>query len=173
MKRDNCNELLKLTDAIEPGFWAPLENISKEFLNHSFALHKMTIGQIALHCSAWASYFIAEEKPWEVQKWTCRPVEYPLTLDVVNQSIKEGFLAIKNKLNSIDDEILEIENKEKGKGYIIYRLLIHFMAHGNQMAYLRQLLEPDWDFGSHFGDSASAIINTKYSTMRDIDVRGF
>ena len=32
------------------------------------------------------------------------------------------------------------------------------------MSYLRQLLDPEWEFGGHFGDMASAIIKTKYST---------
>lgn len=171
----HCLELLETIKTMEKGLNAPLENISQEHLNYVFADHKMTIGQIAIHCTAWAEYFMAGEnkKPWELEKWTCRPCEYPLTLDFVYSVVKSGFDAIRKKLESINDDILEIENGKKGPGYIICRLQLHALAHSNQMAYLRQLLEPSWEFGSHFGDMATAYIQLGYSTDRDISVRGF
>ncbi len=172
----NCKELFDLSFTMEKGLRAPLEGISEKNLNHSFASHKMTIGQICIHCTGWAQYFMADEgeKPFELTKWTARPVEYPLTLEDVNQSITDGFAAVREILSTQNDDLLEItDDKKKGKGYIIYRLMVHALAHSNQMAYLRQLLDPEWEFDGHFGDMASAIIRTKYSTERDLNIQGF
>lgn len=172
----NCNELLELTYVMKTGLRAPLEGITQEHLNHSFAQHKMTIGQIAVHCTGWAQYFMAEEdnKPFELAKWTAKPMEYPLSLTDVNQTIEDGFAAVRHILQTQNDDLLEItEEGKKGKGYIIYRLMIHALTHSNQMAYLRQLLDVEWEFGGHFGDMASAIIRTKYFTERDLNIGGF
>lgn len=172
----NCKELYDLSLTMEKGLRAPLEGISDEILNHSFASHKMTIGQISIHCTGWAQYFMADEgnKPFELAKWTAKPVEYPLTLSEVNQTITDGFTAVREILTTQNDDLLEVtDDGKKGRGYIIYRLMVHTLAHSNQMAYLRQLLEPEWEFGSHFGDMASAIIRTKYSTERDLNIQGF
>ncbi|MHA2091265.1 MAG: hypothetical protein ACW98K_10430 [Candidatus Kariarchaeaceae archaeon] len=173
--RKFCDELLSILDTMEFGLRAPLENITEDHLNHVFASHKMTIGQIAIHCTAWAEYFMADDnnKPWKVQQWTCRPCTYPLTFEFVDDTINRGFAAIRDKLLSIDDAGLEIIDGEKGPGYIIYRLQQHILAHSNQMAYLRQLLDSNWDFGTHFGDMASALIKLSYSTSRDHAIPGF
>ncbi len=174
--KKNCEELLELTYVMEAGLRAPLDGIREEHLNYSFASHKMTIGQIAVHCTGWAQYFMADDdhKPFELANWTARPMVYPLTLIDVNQAIDNGFAAVREILITQNDEILEItEDGNKGKGYIIYRLMIHALTHSNQMAYLRQLLDPEWEFGGHFGDMASAIISAKYSTERDSNVQGF
>lgn len=176
VSKKNCDELLELTYVMEAGLRSPLNGILEEHLNHSFASHKMTIGQIAVHCTGWAQYFMAEEdsKPFELAKWTAKPMEYPLTLRDVNQAIDEGFVAMRKILTTQNDDILEItRDGKKGKGYIIYRLMIHALTHSNQMAYLRQLLDPLWEFGGHFGDMASAIIRTKYYTARDLSIQGF
>ena len=173
---ENCIELLELSKIMERGLWAPLEGISNEHLNFTIASHKMSIGQIAIHSTAWARYFLSakDAKPWNIVKWTCKPVEYPLTLSIVNNIFDDGFKAIRDVLLSIDDNLLEIaEDGDKGHGYIIYRLLIHTIAHGNQMAYLRQGLDPDWEFGSHFGDMATAVIAMKYHTDKDLRIGGF
>lgn len=172
----NCMELLILSKVMEKGLWAPLGGISEEHLNYSLAPHKMSIGQIAIHSTAWARYFLSpkDDKPWEITKWTCRPVDYPLTLSKVKEIFNDGFKAIQDDLSSIDDDLLEVDvHGEKGHGYIIYRLLIHVIAHGNQMAYLRQGLDPEWKYGTHFGDMATAVIAMKYRTDRDLSIGGF
>ncbi|MHA2249507.1 MAG: hypothetical protein ACXAD7_04045 [Candidatus Kariarchaeaceae archaeon] len=173
--RKYCNELLEVINVIENGLRAPLENISQITLNHVFAPHKMTIGQLAVHCTAWGQYFMADEdnKPWEVEKWTCIPCEYPLTLQFVNQVMSNGFNAMRDKLNSIDDSKLDLHNGERGPGYILCRLQLHALSHANQMAYLRQLLDPEWVWGGWFGDMASAYIKMSYHTDRDLQVPGF
>jgi len=174
--RTHCNEFLDLLSIMEDGFRSPLDGISQDHLNHVFAEHKMTIGQIAVHHAAWAEYFMApyNEKPWDVVKWTCRPCEYPLNMKFVNSVIDNGFMAIRNKLESINDELLEIDQEgNKGPGYIVYRLQMHAIAHSNQMSYLRQLLDPEWQFGSHFGDMATALIGLSYKTTRDLRIQGF
>ncbi len=169
----HCQELHDLSFVIEKGLKTPLEEISNTHLNHSPSPHKMSIGQLAIHCMGWAQYFLADEK-WEPEKWTCVKVDYPLTLNAVLAEVDKGFEAIRTTLQQSNDQLLEVNsNGEKGHGYIIYRLLIHAMCHANQMAYLRQTLEPDWTFGTHFGDMASAVIVTKYHTTRDLAVPGF
>jgi len=169
----HATELHELSFVIERGLRAPLEGISEELLNFTPALNKMTIGQLALHCTGWAEYFLAEEK-WEAVKWTCVEAEYPLQLQNVKVQIERGFNSIRTVLETTTDEELEITSDgKKGHGYIIYRLLIHAMVHANQMAYIRQIKEPDWGFGSHFGDMATAVIATKYSTSRDLSIPGF
>lgn len=169
-------ELQKLTTSIEKSFRAAIEGVTELQLNHVFAPHKMTIGQLAIHCTAWASYFLAPEdnKPWKVEKWTCKPISYPITTKELNTTIDEGFQSIRDVINETSDAELEIQkNGSKGHGYIIYRLLIHAMVHANQIAYLRQLLDENWDYASHFGNAASAIIATDYITTRDLTVQGF
>ncbi len=173
MKRDNCDELLQLTDTIEDGIKVTLEGITGEVLNFSPADNKMSIGQLAIHCYAWAQYFLADTKPWEPVKWTCMPVEYPLTVDMVMAVIDDGLKSIRSKLTEIDDDKLELVDGKKGPGYIIYRLLIHSMVHSNQMAYIRQIKDKEWKFGSHFGDMATAIIGLKYHTDKDTSIFGF
>ena len=168
----NCRELFDLTFPIERGLRAPLEGIDQETLNYSTAPHKMSIGQLAVHCMGWAQYFLSEKK-WKPVKWTCIEVNYPLTLEQVNQVISAGFKKIRDTLRSISDAELEVKNGKKGPGYIIYRLLIHAMVHANQMAYLCQSKNLEWEFGSHFGDMASAIIATRYHTSRDFEIGGF
>ncbi|MCE7737082.1 MAG: hypothetical protein GPJ54_19505 [Candidatus Heimdallarchaeota archaeon] len=174
--KKNCEELLKLTYVMEAGLRAPLDGISEEHLNYSFASHKMTIGQIAVHCTGWAQYFMGDDddKPFELAKWTAKPMKYPLILTDVSRAIDDGFAAVRKILTTQNDDILEItRDGKKGKGYIIYRLMIHALTHSNQMAYLRQLLDNEWEFGGHFGDMASAIIKTNYTTERDLNVQGF
>lgn len=174
---DNTVRILSIVPVFKAGLLASLENITENHLNHVFADHKMTIGQIAVHCTAWARYFLTEiiynEKPWEVVPRTCKPCEYPLTLDFVRATIDDGFQALTETLQMVSDEELEVYNDRKGPGYIICRLLLHALTHSNQMAYLRQLLDKDWGFGTHFGDMATAFINLDYHTTRDLTIPGF
>ena len=172
--RKHCDELLEVTEVMENGLRAPLKGITTEILNHVFASHKMTIGQIAIHSMSWPRYFLSKDPPWEVTQWTCRPCEYPLTLEFIDEVINDGCLAMRETLKSIKDSQLEVNEKgEKGVGYILCRLQLHTMVHANQMAYLRQLLDPDWDFGSYFGDMATAYIRMSYHTERDLRIGGF
>ena len=174
--RTHCDELLSILSTMEAGFRSPLEGISQDHLNHVFAEHKMTIGQIAIHHTAWSQYFMAlpNDKPWEVVPWTCRPCEYPLSLEFINSVMDDGFNALRDKLEHINDDLLEIDEEgNKGPGYIIYRLQMHAIAHSNQMSYLRQLLDPEWKFGTHFGDMATALIGLSYKTTRDLRIQGF
>ena len=173
MVRANCDAILSILPTFYEGLTAPLENIPEDHLNHVFASHKMTIGQIAIHCTAWMTYFLTNPKPWDVVPWTCKIVEYPLKLTAVHEIIDEGFATMRLVLSELDDTRLEVDGGKKGDGYIISRLLHHILAHSNQMSYLRQLLEPDWGFGGHFGDMASALIALPYHTARDLKVRGF
>jgi len=169
----HCNELYTLAAAIEKGFLKSLEEISQEHLNYSPAANKMSIGQLAVHCAGWAQYFLSEIK-WTPEMWTCVSVTYPLTVEQVLREIKKGFLAIYQTLSRLNDISLEISSDgRKGPGYIIYRLLIHAMVDANQMAYLRQIVEPEWNFGSAFGDMATAVIQTEYHTDPDIEIPGF
>jgi hypothetical protein len=160
---------------MERGLRAPLEGISQAHLNHVFAPNKMTIGQTAVHTMAWPRYFLSEEKPWEVVEWTCRPCEYPLATAFVSAVIDDGVDAIRETLERINDAGLEARpDGMKGPGYIICRVLLHTMVHANQMSYLRQLLGPDWKFGRHFGDMATAYIRVSYHTEPpQSGVRGF
>jgi len=41
------------------------------------------------------------------------------------------------------------------------------------MSYLRQLLDPEWKFGSNFGDMTTALIGLSYHTDRDYNIKGF
>ena len=90
----NCKELLDLSFTMEKGLRATLEGISEENLNHTFAKHKMTIGQLAIHCTGWAQYFMADEdkKPFDLAKWTAKPVEYPPS-SAIPKSIVVSFLS--------------------------------------------------------------------------------
>ncbi len=169
----NCEELTRLSEVIEDGLRAPLEGITPEILNYTPAENKMSIGQLALHCAGWAEYFLVEEK-WEPVRWTCVEVDYPLNIGSVNEQIQKGFGMIRQVLSSLSDPELEVtKDGKKGPGYIIYRLLIHAMVHANQMAYIRQIKDRGWSFGSNFGDMATAVINTGYRTSRDLDIPGF
>ncbi|OLS26783.1 MAG: hypothetical protein HeimC3_06750 [Candidatus Heimdallarchaeota archaeon LC_3] len=169
-----CNELLETLNIMEKGLLTPLESISGKSLNYVFAENKMTIGQIAVHCGAWPEYFMTDKPSWEPVKWTCRFVDYPLTLDIVKGIISVGFNSIRNKLKLIDDQLLEIDEKgNKGPGYIICRLMLHTMVHSNQMAYLRQIIDPEWSDRGMFGKMAAAYIKLSYFTERDKNVFGF
>jgi len=172
--RTHCDELLAVNDEMETGLRAPLENISQKDLNHIFAQHKMTIGQIAVHTMSWPRYFLSETPPWEKTKWTCRPCNYPLTLAFVNKVIDDGCAAMRDKLNTIHDGLLEIDEQGKrGPGYILCRLQLHTLVHANQMSYLRSLLDPEWTFKGHFGNMATAYIKMSYHTERDKKIGGF
>ena len=171
--RTDPDKLSKMIPTIKQGLLAPLEGISEEILNRQVGDHKMSIGQLVIHCMAWAEYFMGEIKPDPIVPWTCKPVDYPLKLYYVLGIIEAGFGAIQRKLEIVDNNSLEVtEEGKKGPGYIIYRLLIHAMVHSNQMAYLRQLFNPEWDFGSHFGNMANVFIASDYITAPEI-VRGF
>ncbi len=172
-ERANCDALLAIIPTFYNGLRAPLEGISEEHLNHVFAEHKMTIGQIAIHCTAWMTSHLSDPKPWEVVPWTCKEVSYPLSLAAVEDIIEQGFATMRDLLSSITDSQLEEINGKKGPGYIASRLLHHILAHSNQMSYLRQILDPEWQFGGHFGDMASALIALPYSTTRDVQIKGF
>ena len=117
--RANCDELEKLAVEIERGFRASIGNIDQEMINHVFAPHKMTIGQIAIHSMAWPIYFLSDPKPWEVKKWTCKPVEYPITEQDLESAISKCFMFLKKQLSVLNDELLERKNGRKGPGYII------------------------------------------------------
>jgi hypothetical protein len=179
--RIHCDELLEVIDVMEAGLRAPLVDISGEHLNHSFAEHKMSIGQIAVHTMGWPQYFMADEnnKPWERGSsvpdfWTCMPCEYPLTPDFVSGVIEKGCQAMRDKLHSINDDLLEVtSDNEKGPGYILCRLQLHTMVHANQMSFLRQILDPGWRFGGHFGEMATAYIKISYHTSKDKSIGGF
>ena len=73
----------------------------------------MTIGQLAIHCMAWAQYFLADKdnKPWEVTKWTCKPVEYPLSVATVLGIINDGLHAMRSKLEEIDESFRREDEK--------------------------------------------------------------
>jgi hypothetical protein len=173
-KTTHCEELLKVIDVMETGLRASLMSISDEHLNHQFASHKMTIGQLAVHTMSWPRYFLSKTPPWDETEWTCRPCSYPLTIAFVEDVITDGISAMKEYLKTADDTLLEIdENGEKGRGYILYRLQLHTLVHANQIAYLRSLVDSTWEFGSYFGDMATALISIKYGTTRDLKIRGF
>ena len=172
--RSNCDELLNILPTMEQGLRASINGISEELLNHSFAPTKMTIGQLVVHAMSWPKYFLEETPPWELTKDTCRPCLYPLTTKFIDEVILDGFLAMTDHLKNTDDNLLEIDEQgQKGKGYILYRLQLHTLVHANQIAYLRSMSEPDWDFGSHFGDMATALISLKYHTSKDLSIIGF
>lgn len=172
--RKFCEELIEVVNAMEKGLLTPLQKISVEQLNYVFADNKMTIGQIAVHCGAWAEYYMTDNPTWDPIKWTCKEVSYPLTLEIVRDVLIIGFGAMRVKINSIDDELLEIDEKgEKGKGYIICRLLLHSMTHANQMAYLRQILDPEWKDTNMFGLMATAYIRLSYHTENNKLIQGF
>lgn len=173
LDRTDPEKLLKMIPAIKEGLLAPLDEISEEILNRQVGDNKMSIGQLVIHCMAWAEYFMGEIKPDPIVPWTCKPVDYPLKLEYVRGMIDTGFGAIQRKLETVDNNSLEVaEDGKKGPGYIIYRLLIHSMVHSNQMAYLRQLFNPEWKFGSHFGNMANVFIASDYETTPEL-VRGF
>jgi len=172
--RKNCEALLKVIPIMETGLRASVEGISTEMLNYNFADHKMTIGQLVVHTMSWPRYFLSEEPPWELTKDTCRPCTYPLTHTFVNDVITDGINAMTEFLQQTNDELLEIdENGEKGKGYILYRLQLHTLVHANQISYLRSLKDTGWDFGTYFGDMATALIGLDYSTTKHLEISGF
>lgn len=172
--RTNCDDLLRILSVLEKGLRASIDGISEEDLNHSFARHKMTIGQLVVHTMSWPRYFLSDIPPWEITKGTCRPCSYPLTMDFISGVISDGFSAMHDHLINTNDSLLEIDNEgKKGKGYILYRLQLHTLVHSNQISYLRSLLDPDWDFGSQFGDMATALISLKYYTTKDLSIGGF
>lgn len=163
-------ELLHVIDVMEKGLSASVSDISEEHLNHQFAPHKMTIGQLAVHTMSWPRYFLSETPPWKETKFTCRPCSYPLTLAFIEEVIADGVSAMQEYLKSTNDSLLEIdEHGEKGKGYILYRLQLHTLVHANQIAYLRSILDPSWEFGSYFGDMATALISMKYGTSKELE----
>lgn len=165
----HCKELLRILEVMEKGLRASLWDISEEHLNHSFAKHKMTIGQLAVHTMSWPRYFLSATPPWEETKFTCRPCSYPLTLPFVEEVIADGVNAINEYLSGTDDQLLEIDEQgNKGKGYILYRLQLHILVHANQIAYLRSILDPSWEFGNSFGDMATAFISMDYHTSKDM-----
>lgn len=166
----HCKELLKVLDLMEKGLYASVKNISEEHLNHSFADHKMTIGQLAVHTMSWPRYFLSETPPWEETKFTCRPCSYPLTLSFVKEVIADGVNAMKEHLHHTNDQLLEVDEQGvKGKGYILYRLQVHTLVHANQIGYLRSILDPSWEFGNAFGDMATALIGMDYHTSKNLD----
>lgn len=173
-KTDHCQALLDVIPVMEKGLRASIEDISEDLLNHNFADHKMTIGQLVVHTMSWPRYFLSENPPWKLAKDTCRPCTYPLTLAFVDEVISDGINAMTEFLQDTNDELLEVDrNGEKGKGYILYRLQLHTLVHANQISYLRSLKDPQWDYGSYFGDMATALIGLDYSTTKDLGVRGF
>ena len=172
--RKHCEELLKVIPVMEKGLRASIANISEDLLNYNFASHKMTIGQLAVHTMSWPRYFLSEEPPWELTENTCRPCTYPLKLKFVEEVITDGIHTMVEFLKNTNDELLEKDAKgDKGKGYILYRLQLHTLVHANQISYLRSLKDPSWDFGSYFGDMATALIGLNYHTIKDLSVRGF
>jgi len=172
--RNHCDAILKVIPVMEKGLRASIEGIPEELLNHNFADHKMTIGQLVVHTMSWPRYFLSKEPPWELAEDTCRPCTYPLKIDFVQEVISDGIQAMTEFLQKTNDALLEVDqNGDKGKGYILYRLQLHTLVHSNQISYLRSLMEPDWDYGSYFGDMATALIGLDYSTTKDLNVRGF
>lgn len=165
----HCKELLQVIEVMEKGLRASVADISEEHLNHQFAEHKMTIGQLAVHTMSWPRYFLSEVPPWEETKFTCRPCSYPLTLSFVEDVITDGVQAMKEHLLNTNDQLLEIDaHGEKGKGYILYRLQLHVLVHANQIAYLRSILDPVWEYGNQFGEMATALISMDYHTSKDV-----
>ena len=172
--RKHCDSLLKVIPFMEKGLKASIEGIPEDLLNHRFADHKMTIGQLVVHSMSWPRYFLSEEPPWELTEDTCRPCVYPLTIAFVNEVISDGISAMTEFLQKTNDDLLEIDqNGEKGKGYILYRLHLHTLVHANQISYLRSMMESDWEYGSYFGDMATALIGLDYSTSKDLKIKGF
>ncbi len=96
-------------------------------------------------------------------------------MEFVSEVVADGMAAIGETLGRIDDAGLERRaDGGKGPGYIICRLLLHTMVHANQMSYLRHLLDPEWEFGGHFGHMATAYIRVSYHTEPpERGVRGF
>lgn len=169
-KKDNCNALLKVIDVTARGLRNSLNGISQEDLNHVFAPHKMTIGQMAVHTMSWPRYFLSETPPWKKTKWTCRPCKYPLTPAFVDEVIEDGYAAMKDHLNDTNDALLEVDNSgKKGKGYILYRLQLHILVHANQIVYLRSVLDPSWEFHGKWGDMATALIDLNYHTSKELE----
>ena len=173
-QRKYCDALLNVIPIMMSGLKASIHDISEEHLNHQFAPHKMTIGQLVIHSMSWPRYFLSATPPWELTENTCRPCIYPLTMEFVEEVIEDGSTAMREFLLTSNDELLEIdEHSEKGKGYILYRLQLHTLVHSNQIAYLRSMLDPTWEFGSQFGEMATALISLPYHTGKDLNVPGF
>lgn len=172
--RNHCESIQNVIPVLERGLRASIEGMSEDLLNHKFADHKMTIGQLVVHTMSWPRYFLSQNPPWELTEDTCRPCDYPLTPAFVNDVITDGIKAMMEYLQQTNDDLLEIdENGEKGKGYILYRLQLHTLVHANQISYLRSMMEPDWDFGGYFGEMATALIELDYSTAKDLNIKGF
>lgn len=168
-QRKNCEEILKVIHVMETGLRASLKGISSDQLNHSFAPQKMTIGQMAVHTMSWPRYFLSDKPPWKETEWTCRPCEYPLTPEFVEEVIDDGCTAMREYLVKTDDRLLEIDEKgKKGKGYILYRLQLHILVHTNQIVYLRSILDPSWNYHGQWGDMATALIAMDYHTSKEL-----
>ena len=175
-QRNHCDELLAILPVMEAGLREPLEGISQDHLNHRFAPHKMTIGELAVHCAAWPVYFLSAEPPWEKVRWTCRPCPDPLTMAFVDQAIDEGFAAMRETLQRASDEDLDKRSdQERGLGYLICRLQLHFIWHVGQMSYLRHMLDEAWASSGrgHFGRMATAYIGVSYHAGDPQRLRGF
>lgn len=173
-ERKHCQELLAALEGMEQNYKSIVQGISEEHLNHSFAEHKMTIGQISVHIMSWPKYFLTYPKPWKQEKLTCRPCEYPLTPEFVDLVTDEGIGTMRKYLEEANDDILEkAESGKKGFGYLVYRLLIHIVTHTMQIGYLRHLLDPKWVPGPQFGDMATILIGMTYHSDRDPRFGGF
>ncbi len=175
-QRNHCDELLAILPVMEAGLREPLEGISQDHLNHRFAPHKMTIGELAVHCTAWPVYFLSAEPPWAKVRWTCRPCPDPLTMAFVDQAIDEGFAAMRETLQRASDEDLDKRSdQERGLGYLICRLQLHFIWHVGQMSYLRHMLDEAWASSGrgHFGRMATAYIGVSYHAGDPQRLRGF
>jgi hypothetical protein len=43
------------------------------------------------------------------------------------------------------------------------------LVHANQISYLRNLIDPSWDFGGDFGNMSTAIISMDYATTKELE----
>lgn len=165
-----CDALLAVVNAMEEGIRSPLSGISQEHLNYTPAPHKMSIGQLAVHCMAASQWFSSDLPPFVKTELTYRPCEYPLTLEFVDRSIVAGMTAMRKKLMSIDDVQLEQPGpmEDKNLGYRLCRLQLHVLWHSAQMSYLRHLLDPAWfaNGKGFFGRMATAYIAMPYQPVQ-------
>ena len=161
----NCRALGAVLPVIEQGLQASVANLRQDMLNHVFVSHKMTIGQLAVHTGSWPRYFLSDTPPWQPAPHTCRPCTYPITPAFVTTVITDGFEAMSTFLVTNKDEMLDKElSNGWPAGYTIYRLLLHTLVHANQIAMLRGMLEPSWNFGNNWDAMASALIGMPYHT---------
>lgn len=171
MSRDNCDAVLATLERMIPPFCSVLDDLDGETLNRQPADHKMSIGQMALHSFCYMNYYMTghDELPWQKVKWTCAPADYPLTRAAIDAQIQAGADRMRRRLREADDRTLEGAWPMPGGkviklGYICCRLLHHLLAHGMQMAYLRQIYQPEWSHGGNFGKMATALIEMPYHT---------